>query len=234
MKKAAAKKQHTKRSNTKKKRAASGRHMQEEVIMSTEARKLFGFSRDMMTKLLANGTLAYTTDPLDKRIKWVKLSDVEEIAARSNKLQRTDIRTKNASRNIQTKSQDSGGKAAQAKGAARSQTSNIKPRCRPTSQRNGRGKAAPRPPGLAGLHPSDKEMLRHLDRLRREHGRGDNTTPPVGYKNLARACAISERLAQTCANRLILAGAIKRVGHDSGHPDITKRGTIYQVYCALI
>jgi hypothetical protein len=77
-------------------------------------------------------------------------------------------------------------------------------------------------------------MLRHLDRLRREYGQADNTTPPVGYKSLARACSISKRQAQICADRLIMAGAIKRVGYDSGHPDITKRGTVYQVYCALI
>ncbi len=101
MKKAAAKKQHTKKSGTEKKRAARvAPKLEEELIMSTEARMEFGFSRDMMTKLLANGTLPYTSDPLDKRIKWVRREDVAEIAAKSNKLQRAGIDTKNASRNM--------------------------------------------------------------------------------------------------------------------------------------
>jgi hypothetical protein len=45
----------------------------------------------MMTNLLKSGTLPFTTDPLDERIKWVKRSDVEKIIAKSNKLQRARI-----------------------------------------------------------------------------------------------------------------------------------------------
>lgn len=207
---------------------------EEEEIMSTEARAQYGFSRDMMTKLLKSGALAYTTDPLDKRIKWVKRQDVEKIVASSEKLQRAGSSTKITSRNIQTESQGAGGKAAKAKSAARSQTDATVQERQSARQRKRRGKAKPRLPGLAGLCSSDKELLRHLDRLRREHGRGDNTTPPVGHKSLAQACGISKRQAQICAARLILAGAIKRVRQDSGHPDITKRGTVYQIYFALI
>jgi hypothetical protein len=64
---------------------------QDENIMSTEARDQYGFSRAMMTNLLKSGTLPFTTDPLDERIKWVKRSDVEKIIAKSNKLQRARI-----------------------------------------------------------------------------------------------------------------------------------------------
>ena len=70
------------------KRTGNVTKMEAEVLMSSEAQKEFGFSRDMMTKLLRSGTIPYTPDPLDKRIKWVKRRDVERIAARSLKLKR--------------------------------------------------------------------------------------------------------------------------------------------------
>lgn len=49
---------------------------QDEYLMSTEARQEYGLTRDMMRKLLKNGTLPYLSDPLDKRTKWVKRTDV--------------------------------------------------------------------------------------------------------------------------------------------------------------
>lgn len=49
---------------------------QDEYSMSTEARQEYGLTRDMMRKLLKNGTLPYLSDPLDKRTKWVKRTDV--------------------------------------------------------------------------------------------------------------------------------------------------------------
>jgi hypothetical protein len=57
-----------------------------EYLLSTAARREFGLSRDMMTKLLKCGTLPFATDPLDKRAKWVKRRDVQALAALSLKL----------------------------------------------------------------------------------------------------------------------------------------------------
>lgn len=83
-----------KKPKSTKKEAGGRRKVADEPMMSTEARAEYGFSRDMMTKLLRSGALPFTIDPVDKRIKWVNRSEVEEIVSRSRKLQRAASATK--------------------------------------------------------------------------------------------------------------------------------------------
>ncbi len=70
--------------------ASKARNMEDEdeSLMSTEAREEYGLTREMMTSLLADGTLGYEQDALDKRIKWVKRSDLEKLIDKSRKQQR--------------------------------------------------------------------------------------------------------------------------------------------------
>lgn len=53
--------------------------MNDRLIKVTEAQKLLGVSKKKMASLLAEGTLPYTLDPLDKRVKLVNRSDVEQL-----------------------------------------------------------------------------------------------------------------------------------------------------------
>lgn len=50
-----------------------------------EAREYLGVSNKKMSRLLSEGELTATVDPLDKRVKLVKRSDVEALKARSVK-----------------------------------------------------------------------------------------------------------------------------------------------------
>ena len=53
--------------------------MSDQLIKVTEAQRLLGVSKKKMASLLAEGTLSYELDPLDKRVKLVKLIDVDRL-----------------------------------------------------------------------------------------------------------------------------------------------------------
>ncbi|HKC63619.1 MAG TPA: hypothetical protein VKB86_08270 [Pyrinomonadaceae bacterium] len=53
--------------------------MDDQLIKVTEAQKLLSVSKKKMASLLAEGTLRFELDPLDKRVKLVKLADVERL-----------------------------------------------------------------------------------------------------------------------------------------------------------
>lgn len=50
--------------------------LNKKLIKVSEAQKILGVSRHKMANLLAEGILPFVTDPLDKRLKLVKLDDV--------------------------------------------------------------------------------------------------------------------------------------------------------------
>ena len=52
-----------------------GMHMPNDLITSTEARKLLGISPLKMSKLLSAGVLRHFPDPLDERKKLVSRSE---------------------------------------------------------------------------------------------------------------------------------------------------------------
>ena len=53
--------------------------MNEQLIKVTEAQRMLGVSKKKMASLLAEGTLLFELDPLDKRVKLVKFADVERL-----------------------------------------------------------------------------------------------------------------------------------------------------------
>ena len=53
--------------------------MNEQLINVTEAQKLLNVSKKKMASLLAEGTLPFVLDPLDKRVKLVRIIDVEQL-----------------------------------------------------------------------------------------------------------------------------------------------------------
>lgn len=53
--------------------------MDDRVIKVTEAQRVLNVSKKKMASLLAEGTLPFEIDPLDKRVKFVKLVDVERL-----------------------------------------------------------------------------------------------------------------------------------------------------------
>lgn len=57
----------------------------EEFMTIAEARDFLGIGNKKMAQLLKDGELAAVPDPLDKRSKLVKRSDVEALKARSAK-----------------------------------------------------------------------------------------------------------------------------------------------------
>ncbi len=56
-----------------------------EMMTVGQATALLGISKRKMAQLIKEGKLLTTPDPLDKRMKWVKRSDVEAILAQSPK-----------------------------------------------------------------------------------------------------------------------------------------------------
>lgn len=52
---------------------------EDEYVTATVARELLGCSRVVLARLLREGTLAFTPDALDKRIKWVRRTDVTKL-----------------------------------------------------------------------------------------------------------------------------------------------------------
>ncbi|HEX8772887.1 MAG TPA: hypothetical protein VF735_04730 [Pyrinomonadaceae bacterium] len=53
--------------------------MNEQLLNVTEAQRLLNVSKKKMASLLAEGTLSFELDPLDKRVKLVKLADIERL-----------------------------------------------------------------------------------------------------------------------------------------------------------
>ncbi|HEX9413606.1 MAG TPA: helix-turn-helix domain-containing protein [Ktedonobacterales bacterium] len=56
--------------------------MKPELMTIGKAQALLGVSKKKMAQLIRDGELMTLPNPLDKRIKLVKRSDVEELAAR--------------------------------------------------------------------------------------------------------------------------------------------------------
>ena len=53
--------------------------LQNELMKVMEVQRLLGVSKKKMAALLAEGTLPYTLDPLDKRVKLINRADVERL-----------------------------------------------------------------------------------------------------------------------------------------------------------
>lgn len=53
--------------------------MNEKLMKVTEAQRMLCVSKKKMASLLAEGTLPFALDPLDKRVKLVKFADVERL-----------------------------------------------------------------------------------------------------------------------------------------------------------
>ena len=53
--------------------------LRNEMIKVMEAQRMLGVSKKKMASLLAEGTLPYTLDPLDKRVKLIDRADVERL-----------------------------------------------------------------------------------------------------------------------------------------------------------
>ena len=55
-----------------------------ELMKVAEARKILGISANKMSALIGSGTLPFEQDPLDRRVKLVKRSDVEGLMRKRN------------------------------------------------------------------------------------------------------------------------------------------------------
>jgi hypothetical protein len=55
----------------------------DDYVTATRARELLGINKVMLARLLGDGSLPYVPDTLDRRIKWVKLADIEALKKRS-------------------------------------------------------------------------------------------------------------------------------------------------------
>jgi hypothetical protein len=64
--------------------------MENKLMTTTEARKRLGVSTKKMSDLIAEGQIAVEHNPLDKRVKLIKVSEVEKLRA-VNKLMVTVI-----------------------------------------------------------------------------------------------------------------------------------------------
>lgn len=53
--------------------------LRNELMKVAEAQRLLGVSKKKMASLLVEGTLPYTLDPLDKRVKLINRADVERL-----------------------------------------------------------------------------------------------------------------------------------------------------------
>jgi excisionase family DNA binding protein len=53
--------------------------LRNELMKVTEVQRLLGVSKKKMASLLAEGTLPFTLDPLDKRVKLINRADVERL-----------------------------------------------------------------------------------------------------------------------------------------------------------
>jgi hypothetical protein len=60
----------------------------DDLLTTGQVRQLLGISRQKMAALIASGDLHIQPDPLDKRIKLIRRSEVDALLARSSKLER--------------------------------------------------------------------------------------------------------------------------------------------------
>jgi hypothetical protein len=59
--------------------------MADELITATEAQDILGITPKTLARLLKSGELPFERDALDRRVKMVKRSDVERLAAKSTR-----------------------------------------------------------------------------------------------------------------------------------------------------
>jgi hypothetical protein len=60
----------------------------DDLLTTGQVRKMLGVSRQKMAALIAAGELHTQPDPLDKRIKLIRRSEVDALLARSSKLEK--------------------------------------------------------------------------------------------------------------------------------------------------
>ena len=60
----------------------------DELLTTAQVRAILGISKVKMAQLIANGELHTQPDPLDKRIKLIRRSEVDALLGRSSKLER--------------------------------------------------------------------------------------------------------------------------------------------------
>jgi hypothetical protein len=60
----------------------------DDLLTTGQVQGILGISRRKMAQLIASGELHTQPDPLDKRIKLIRRSDVDALLARSSKLER--------------------------------------------------------------------------------------------------------------------------------------------------
>jgi hypothetical protein len=53
--------------------------MSEQLLKVTDAQKVLGVSKKKMAALLAEGTIPYQLDALDKRVKLIRIDDVNRL-----------------------------------------------------------------------------------------------------------------------------------------------------------
>jgi hypothetical protein len=53
--------------------------MSEQLVKVTEAQKLLGVSKKKMASLIAEGALPFQSSVLDKRVKLVRIDDVQKL-----------------------------------------------------------------------------------------------------------------------------------------------------------
>jgi excisionase family DNA binding protein len=60
----------------------------DDLLTTGQAQQLLGVSRRTMARLIATGELHTQMDPLDRRIKLIRRSEVDALLARSSKLEK--------------------------------------------------------------------------------------------------------------------------------------------------
>lgn len=60
----------------------------DELLTTAQVRDILGISKVKMAQLIASGELHTQLDPLDKRVKLIRRSEVDALLARSSKLER--------------------------------------------------------------------------------------------------------------------------------------------------
>jgi len=51
----------------------------DQLLKVREAQRMLGVSKKKMAALIAEGTLSYVRDPLDKRVKLLRRADIEKL-----------------------------------------------------------------------------------------------------------------------------------------------------------
>ena len=59
-----------------------------DLLTTAQVREMLGISKKKMAQLIASGELHTQPDPLDKRIKLIRRSEVDALLERSSKLER--------------------------------------------------------------------------------------------------------------------------------------------------